>query len=84
MLAKDPSLIFERDLLNDPQAASLDNFVGNSAYDYGRTYSGSKLMSDVSKAAENLSKTLNSKTKSGEELRAELKRVLPYQYRLLE
>lgn len=82
-LLKDPSLIFERDL-SDPTVASLDNFVGNPGYDYGKVYSGSKLREDASKAAKNLSSTLRSKSESGAELRKQLQMVLPYQYRLLE
>lgn len=44
---QDPSLFFERDLLGDAKAGSLDNFLANEGYDYGRTYSGHQLEQDV-------------------------------------
>lgn len=81
---QDPSLFFERDLLGDAKAGSLDNFLANEGYDYGRTYSGHQLEQDVRQAASYLANTLRTDGDTGEALRNELRMVLPFQYEMLE
>jgi hypothetical protein len=79
-----PTVMFERDFNKPGEVASLDRFVANPNYDYGRVYTGSQLEADVSKAAKALSVQLRDPSAEGQNLRDELKKILPGQYRLLE
>ena len=83
-MLKDPTLRFERDFNTRSYEPSLDRFLEDNNYDYGRSYSGALLTQQVSQQAAALAKELRSTGEAGKQARARLQQLLPYQYRLLE
>lgn len=83
-MLKDPTLRFERDFNTRSYESSLDRFLEDNNYDYGRSYSGALLTQQVSQQAAALAKELRSTGEAGKQARARLQQLLPYQYRLLE
>lgn len=59
-LLQNPTLMFQRDMNSLSYDSSLDRFLENPDYDYGKTYSGALLTQQVSQAASNLAKELRS------------------------
>lgn len=58
-LLQNPTLMFQRDMNSMSYESSLDRFLENPDYDYGRRYSGALLTQQVSQAAGNLAKELS-------------------------
>lgn len=83
-MLKDPTLRFERNFNTRSYESSLDRFLEDNNYDYGRSYSGALLTQQVSQQAAALAKELRSTGEAGKQARARLQQLLPYQYRLLE
>lgn len=79
-----PTLMVERDMNIPGIKSSIDRFVENPNYDYGRVYTGTQLAQDVGTAAKALSTQLRDPGSKGQALRNELRRILPGQYQLLE
>lgn len=75
-LLSDPTLVFERDFTTLNEKGSLDRFLENPEYDYGRSVSGALVERQVGDIASNLKTWLRS--------RGKLQGVgIPYQYERL-
>ena len=75
--AQDNSLRFERDAAN----TSLNDFINNPSWNYGRSVSGERIKAAVSSAAANIAK----EARDSEGGRGKLKKMtLPYQYEYIK
>lgn len=59
---------------------SLDDFIRNPSLDYGQQYSGALITQQVASAAANIAK----EARGSEEGRRRLRKILPYQYELVQ
>lgn len=75
-MAQNPTMLYERYARN----MSLDDFIKNPSLDYGNQYSGVMLAQQVGQAAANIAK----EARDSEEGRRKLRRILPYQYELVQ
>lgn len=76
MSAQNPTMLYER----EAKYMSLDDFIKNPSLDYGNQYSGALLAQQVGQAAANIAK----EARDSEEGRRKLRRILPYQYELVQ
>ena len=92
-LLKNPELFFERDLTN-PEQAGIDKFIADTGYGYGQTVNGAMIRTNVQNRMAALAKELRGVNQNGEKtfastatganVKSELQKVLPYQYRILQ
>ena len=75
-LAQNPTMLYQR----MASTMSLDDFIKNPSLDYGQQYSGALITQQVSSAAANLAK----EARDSEEGRRKLRKILPYQYELVQ
>lgn len=75
-LAQNPTMLYQR----MASTMSLDDFIKNPSLDYGQQYSGALITQQVSSAAANLAK----EARDSEEGRRRLRKILPYQYELVQ
>ena len=59
----EPTMMFQRDMNSMSYESSLDRFLENPNYDYGKRYSGALLTQQVGQAAANIAKELRSYSK---------------------
>lgn len=76
MLQKNPTMLYER-MAN---SMSLDDFIKNPQADYGQSYSGALITQQVATAAANIAK----EARDSEEGKRKLRRILPFQYDIVE
>lgn len=75
-MAANPTMLYQRYARN----MSLDDFIKNPSLDYGNQYSGALLTQQVSQAAANIAK----EARDSEEGKRKLRKLLPYQYELVQ
>lgn len=76
MSAQNPTMLYEK----EAKYMSLDDFIKNPSLDYGNSYSGALLAQQVGQAAANIAK----EARDSEEGRRQLRRILPYQYEVVQ
>lgn len=75
-LAQNPTMLYQR-MAN---TMSLDDFIKNPSLDYGQQYSGALITQQVASAAANIAK----EARDSEEGKRRLRKILPYQYELVQ
>lgn len=75
-IAANPTMLYQR----LASQMSLDDFIKNPSLDYGQQYSGALLTQQVSHAAANIAK----EARDSEEGRRKLRKILPYQYEMVQ
>lgn len=75
-LAQNPTMLYQR-MAN---TMSLDDFIKNPSLDYGQQYSGALITQQVANAAANIAK----EARDSEEGKRRLRKILPYQYELVQ
>lgn len=75
-LAQNPTMLYQR----MASTMSLDDFIKNPSLDYGQQYSGALITQQVASAAANIAK----EARDSEEGKRRLRKILPYQYELVQ